>query len=148
VKKRLSTLGNSLALVIDKPLRDLLGIDRATVLSISTDGRRLIIDPIASTAVLGPPASQLDAVSAAQALAGLDISRANFRRLHHQGMSFAAYQGWLACGYADEADTAELATIQRIEACLRGRVGGGSWDEAVEAAIAAFPLNLGASYRD
>ena len=45
--KTLSSVGNSLALVIDKPIRDLLGIGRRTRLRIVTDGRRLIVEPIA-----------------------------------------------------------------------------------------------------
>ena len=43
--KKLSKHGNSLALVIDKPILDLLQIDDQTELQISTDGRALIIEP-------------------------------------------------------------------------------------------------------
>ena len=42
--KTLTKHGNSLALVIDKPILDLLKIEADTPLSISTDGRCLIID--------------------------------------------------------------------------------------------------------
>jgi antitoxin MazE len=41
--KKLTKHGNSLALVIDRPILDLLGIDPETPLDISTDGERLII---------------------------------------------------------------------------------------------------------
>ena len=41
--KKLTRHGNSLALVIDRPILDLLKIDADTPLDISTDGRRLII---------------------------------------------------------------------------------------------------------
>ena len=44
--KRLTKHGNSLALVIDKPVLDLLGIDAGTPLSIVTDGRSLIVSPV------------------------------------------------------------------------------------------------------
>ena len=37
--KKLSKHGNSLALVIDRSILDLLGIDERTTLDISTDGR-------------------------------------------------------------------------------------------------------------
>ncbi len=47
MRKRLTSIGNSLGLIIDKPILDLLGIDRDTVLEISTDGRRLVIQPVA-----------------------------------------------------------------------------------------------------
>ena len=43
--KTLTKHGNSLALLIDKPILDLLKIDADTPLSISTDGRCLIIAP-------------------------------------------------------------------------------------------------------
>lgn len=43
--KTLTKHGNSLALVIDKPILDLLNIDVDTPLSIKTDGRSLVISP-------------------------------------------------------------------------------------------------------
>lgn len=44
--KRLTKHGNSLALVIDKGVLELLGIGADTPLSISTDGNCLIISPV------------------------------------------------------------------------------------------------------
>ena len=41
--EKLTKHGNSLALVIDRPILDLLHIDAETPLDISTDGERLII---------------------------------------------------------------------------------------------------------
>ncbi len=46
--KKLSKHGNSLALVIDRPILELLGIDEETSLDISTDGRALVISPVES----------------------------------------------------------------------------------------------------
>ncbi len=43
--KKLTKHGNSLALVIDRPILDLLRIDTDTPLDISTDGKKLIIVP-------------------------------------------------------------------------------------------------------
>lgn len=45
VIKKLTKSGNSLALVIDKPLLDALGIDADTPLEISTDGDVLVVTP-------------------------------------------------------------------------------------------------------
>jgi len=45
VVKKLTKHGNSLALVIDRPILDLLRIDHETPLDVSTDGRQLIIAP-------------------------------------------------------------------------------------------------------
>jgi antitoxin MazE len=46
MKKKLSTIGNSLGIVIEKPILELLDIDRETELEMTTDGQRLIIEPI------------------------------------------------------------------------------------------------------
>lgn len=43
--KRLSKHGNSLALVIDRSILELLGIDEQTPLHVSTDGKALVIVP-------------------------------------------------------------------------------------------------------
>lgn len=49
MEKKLTKHGNSLALVIDKPILELLHIDADTRLSVTTDGRCLIIEPAGST---------------------------------------------------------------------------------------------------
>jgi antitoxin MazE len=46
--KTLSPIGNSLGLIIDKAILDLLGIARDTPLDIKTDGEALIIRPVRS----------------------------------------------------------------------------------------------------
>jgi antitoxin component of MazEF toxin-antitoxin module len=43
--KKLTKHGNSLALVIDRPILDLLKIDSETPLDITTDGKQLIVAP-------------------------------------------------------------------------------------------------------
>jgi antitoxin component of MazEF toxin-antitoxin module len=45
MRKKLTRSGNSLALVIDKPLLEALGIDADTELEVSTDGDVLVITP-------------------------------------------------------------------------------------------------------
>jgi antitoxin MazE len=44
--KRLTKHGNSLALVIDRGVLDLLDIDAETPLSVTTDGKSLVVSPI------------------------------------------------------------------------------------------------------
>ena len=56
--KTLTKHGNSLALIIDKPILDLLRVTGETELEITTDGRRLIIDPRGSTQG-GPQADEV-----------------------------------------------------------------------------------------
>jgi len=44
--KKLVSHGNSAALIIDKPILDLLKVDMDTPLEITTDGKNLIISPV------------------------------------------------------------------------------------------------------
>ena len=44
--KKLTTHGNSMALVIEKAVLDLLHITPKTPLAISTDGRNIVISPV------------------------------------------------------------------------------------------------------
>ncbi len=44
--KKLSRHGNSRAIVIEKPILDLLGIDENTMLQLHTDGESLILSPV------------------------------------------------------------------------------------------------------
>ena len=44
--KKLSKHGNSLALVIDRSILDLLDIDEKTSLEVSTDGEALVVAPV------------------------------------------------------------------------------------------------------
>lgn len=48
--KRLTKTGNSLALVLDKPLLEQLGIDERTPLEISTNGDVLVVTPVRNRA--------------------------------------------------------------------------------------------------
>ena len=48
MRKRLTRHGNSLALIIEKPILDLLGISSETELEMATDGRNLVISPVAN----------------------------------------------------------------------------------------------------
>jgi len=44
--KKLTKTGNSLALVLDKRLLELTGIDAQTPLEVSTDGQVIVISPV------------------------------------------------------------------------------------------------------
>lgn len=46
MRKNLSAIGNSLGIVIEKPILELLNITRDTELEVTTDGTRLIIEPV------------------------------------------------------------------------------------------------------
>jgi antitoxin component of MazEF toxin-antitoxin module len=46
MQKSLTKHGNSLALVIEKPILDLLGADAGTLFDITTDGQALVLTPV------------------------------------------------------------------------------------------------------
>ena len=47
--KKLSAVGNSLGLIIERPILELLNIDKDTPLEVKTDGEALIIRPVKAT---------------------------------------------------------------------------------------------------
>ena len=46
MKKRLAAIGNSYGVIVEKPILELLSIDKDTELEMTTDGTRLIIEPV------------------------------------------------------------------------------------------------------
>lgn len=46
MKKKLARLGNSTALIIDKPIMELLGIQPEDTVSLVTDGVSLVVTPV------------------------------------------------------------------------------------------------------
>lgn len=53
MRKNLSAIGNSLGLVIEKPILELLNITRDTELEVTTDRTRLIIEPVREVEATG-----------------------------------------------------------------------------------------------
>ncbi|HSK03476.1 MAG TPA: AbrB/MazE/SpoVT family DNA-binding domain-containing protein [Kofleriaceae bacterium] len=142
MQKKLSVVGNSLALVIDKPILRMLGIGRDTLVRLTTDGRRLVVEPIEAAASSSPPAAvRLDARKVFQALAHrYDMSQEQFRSLHHEGIRMGAYHGALLTSRALGTAPAEAATMRRLEECLGCLEAGASWADAIAAALIAVPI--------
>jgi antitoxin MazE len=46
MRKKLTAIGNSLGIVIEKPILELLNIDRDTELEMTTDGKLLVLEPV------------------------------------------------------------------------------------------------------
>jgi antitoxin component of MazEF toxin-antitoxin module len=55
--------GNSSALVIDKPIMELLNIEQNTPLEISTDGKNIIISPVRDRERLNRLSSSLEKIN-------------------------------------------------------------------------------------
>ena len=49
MRKKLSAIGNSLGIVIEKPILELLDFNRDTEIEMTTDGERLILTPVRKT---------------------------------------------------------------------------------------------------
>jgi hypothetical protein len=147
MEKKLSAVGNSLAVVIDKPIRKLLGIGSKTRVKIWTDGRRLVIEPIPGSHV-SPPAPEggglsLDALTTMMTLMdGYAMTQREFAQLHHDGPKSRSVR-WCACakfGRLDKPTPQEQATMRRLEACLQSKQGGSSWEQAIAHALATVPM--------
>ena len=46
MRKKLTAIGNSLGIIIERPILELLGIDKDTPLEVKTDGEALVIRPV------------------------------------------------------------------------------------------------------
>ena len=62
--KRLTKHGNSLALVIEKPILELLGADADTQFEVTTDGQALVLSPVKNRQRLKDFNAALDKVNA------------------------------------------------------------------------------------
>ena len=71
--KKLSAVGNSLGLIIERPILELLDITKDTPLEVKTDGEALIIRPIRTATLMDR------ALSAADRL--MDAHEETFRKL-------------------------------------------------------------------
>ncbi|HEX2061703.1 MAG TPA: AbrB/MazE/SpoVT family DNA-binding domain-containing protein [Thermoanaerobaculia bacterium] len=49
MRKKLTRTGNSVALVLDKPLLEQLGLDESSEVEISTNGQLLVVTPVRSS---------------------------------------------------------------------------------------------------
>lgn len=146
MEKHLTVVGNGLALLIDKSMRDLLGITRDTRLRISTDGRRLVLEPLPPEAEKPdtnhtPLSVQLDALPVARALIDRHLMGAEqFKRISvNSNARLGAYLGWVENGNLERATAEERTTMMRMQTCLRHLDEGMSWDAAIAAAISSCP---------
>jgi antitoxin MazE len=64
MRKRLTRTGNSLALVLDRPLLEATGIDAETPLEVSTDGDVIVVTPVRPKKRAARLDSALEAINA------------------------------------------------------------------------------------
>ena len=64
MRKRLTKTGNSLALVLDRPLLEATGIGAATAVEVSTNGDVIVVTPVRPKKRVANLASALEAINA------------------------------------------------------------------------------------
>lgn len=62
MRKRLTKTGNSLALVLDRPLLEATGIDAATTVEVSTNGDVIVVTPVRAKKRAAKLGSALEAI--------------------------------------------------------------------------------------
>jgi virulence-associated protein VagC len=152
MEKKLFRIGNSVALVIDKPLRLALGIKPTTLVRVMTDGQRLIIEPCGERSVEAKRTTAITEQTQARAIANelmihLSTSNENFARLTagwrapNCRLRIMHYKMWLDSVRWDCLSAAEHRLIRRFEALYWALRGKATWDEAISAALAAEPFD-------
>ncbi len=64
MRKRLTKTGNSLALVLDRPLLEATGIDATTTVEVSTNGDVIVVTPVRPKKRAAKLGSALEAINA------------------------------------------------------------------------------------
>jgi antitoxin MazE len=150
--KHLSRIGNSLGLVIERPILRMVGITAKTPLRVSHDGKRILIEPVRNplppadvkaepTVAMPDPYEELAAIDVEQNVRELEgmwgMSDEHARELTDMGllrcMSWASTYGF---GPPSEE---KRQTAQRLEACLDELRADKPWPEAIAAALVSFP---------
>jgi antitoxin component of MazEF toxin-antitoxin module len=152
VEKKLVTVGNSVAVVLDKALRQALGITPTTLVRVLTDGQRIIIEPTGERTVEAKRAT-----AASERLRALQIARQLLQN-HHMGNELVArltcawavprpmlsalrYSSWLERVDWEALTDAERRVIRRFEIAYNELRAESSWQEAIESALRAEPFD-------
>jgi hypothetical protein len=164
MQKRLVRVGNSVALLLDRSMRQLLALAPDRLVDIKTDGRRLIIEAVdaseprarARTAAPGSAdgerdpsrlslAEVLDAPEVFARLAGrYGMSDEQFKLLEPTIWPIGKYvllvSGRDPTTYEGEGRPASLRmTVRRLQLCLQRLESGGAWPDAIAEAQRAVP---------
>lgn len=138
MQKRLVRVGESLALIIDKPILSIMNMNRMTRLSVSYDGNRIIVEPLLGNGDPRLPTAR-EALKVYRELEQLGLTQAYFELLTPVPIKLGNYVK--ALDRLREAPTHELAITMRRMAELRWRLRfGWAKREAIAAAVAAIPF--------
>lgn len=140
--KQLIRVGNSLAVVIDKPLRMLLDIAPETLLRMWTDGRRIILEPEGVPRAVTPPEELTIRQIVHELIDVHGIDRNHVAIIH--GMTKPPFSPMLAVGWSQTlakiSTERDAVIMRRYHACLKSRRAGVSWENTLERIVLEFPL--------
>lgn len=137
MEKRLVAVGNSVGFVIDRALCHVLHLKKGTEVSITTDGRRLLIEPLAERPA---PLQTLDAKRLMREL--IEQRGGPPQELHerlHPGIGPRAVTkalGW-AVSLKTPLSDADARQLERYRVVLERVRSGDRWKEAIDAALAS-----------
>src|SRR5688500_8399169 len=150
MRKRLSKLGNTMALIIDQPIRRILGINHDTVLRITIEGYRLIVEPlemvdddVAKRPVRPKPAPRERVISeetlrARELVEEMErvyrLNQARYEQLFGRPMAIVLVLGAL---FHDDVET-QRPLIAKRAVCKKWLDAGDSWEVAIAKTLEAF----------
>ena len=152
VEKKLVSVGNSVALVLDKPLRETLGIKPTTLVRVMTDGRRLIIEPCGEKPAVVKRAEAISERTQAMRVAWdlltrFSIPNDRFAQVCSgwgtcRRLKILYYKMWTESVDWEHITAGERSVVRRFEVlhAVLERTKG-KWDEALAEALAKVPFN-------
>lgn len=153
MRKYLTPVGDSLGLVLEKPILDLIGLTAEMPVEVTWDGARLVVEPIRDPDARRDPARPLlesgtDFTVRANTVPLLDelvakfgMDNARFRALHH--LPYANIEAHRK--YCSESTTkfhaggTNVQTANRLTVALGKLRTGASWSEAIDEALRQYP---------
>jgi hypothetical protein len=152
--KRLSSLGNTWALVLDATTRRLLGIETETWLRLTIEDQRLVVEPVEVDDEMNKP-RPIRRIRApvpkllAKPQVAPEVLEARNVLIALEGIPYQLSKrliGWepfirarLQLYFDDAVPDNMKLRIERAKVCYERRQAGDSWEAAIDAAVAAVP---------
>src|SRR5690349_19369939 len=146
MKKRLIPMNGGLAIVLDLPLLAIIGAEGAVELDLTTDGQRLLLQPLADQKREAParrvsnPASSFDRDNPKETVRIIrelqqrhNFGQEHFRKLHHFGPKASLQSHINYCeGTARFKSETNAIVAERLARCLELRNEGLDWGESIK----------------
>jgi len=142
MEKQLTSVGNSVAVILDRALCRMFDLRRGSSVRVTTDGERIVIEPLGVHKQVTPRVRAPAPPTIAQIVATLvmdSIPTEAIARLHPGIKSprpHAMLIGW-ADRVGDNPSHEDQLIAQRLRVCFDHFRGCARWDAAVEAALSS-----------